>query len=157
MIDRATSSTSSGPSPSRPTPRATRIILWLYIVFNLAIALTLMFQPGQVDATYRGGAMTPTREFQWFSIGSFHLLVIGVTLVALRMRHAAERRWIYLLNAGFYFWDATTEWLYWGKYVGVAPVDLHTNAGVSTLCGLLVMIGWWFDRDTAGSSPDPGR
>jgi hypothetical protein len=112
-----------------------------------------MFQPGQVDATYRGGAMTPTRQFLWFSIGSFHLLVVGVTLVILRMRHAAERRWLHLLNAAFYLWDAATQWLYWGGHVGLARADLHTNAGVSAVCGLLLVAGCWLDKD----APAEGR
>lgn len=128
-------------------PRLTRIILWAYIVFNLAIALVLVVQPGQVDAAYQGGAMTPTRRFLWFSIASFHLFVVGVTLVSLRMRRAAERRWIHLLNAGFYLWDAATQWFYWGAYVGVSAGDLRMNAGVSAVCGLLVVAGWWSDKD----------
>lgn len=128
-------------------PRFTKVVLWLYIVFNLVIALTLVFNPAQVDATYQGGAMTPTRRFMWFSIASFHLFVIGVTLVSLRMRRAAERRWLHLLNAGFYLWDAATQWSYWGAHVGLRPADLHTNAGVSAVCGLLVLAGWWADRD----------
>lgn len=128
-------------------PHFTRIILWLYIAFNLAIALVLIFHPAQVDAAYQGGAMTPTRRFMWFSIASFHLFVIGATLVSLRMSRAAERRWIHLLNAGFYLWDAATQWLYWGGQVGVTAADLHTNAGVSAVCGLLVVAAWWSDRD----------
>ena len=60
-------------SKGSPMPRPSRIILWVYIAFNLLIAVTLMVSPAQVDATYRGGAMTGTREFQWFSIGSLYL------------------------------------------------------------------------------------
>lgn len=136
-------------------PRFTRIILWLYIAFNLAIALALIFQPAGVDAAYKGGAMTPTRRFMWFSIASFHLFVIGVTLVSLRMRRAAERRWIHLLNAGFYLWDAATQWLYWGAAVGVSAADLHMNAGVSAVCGLLVLAGWWSDKDPPAAPATP--
>lgn len=128
-------------------PRITRIILWAYLVFNLVIALVLMIHPEQVDAAYKGGAMTPTRQFLWFSIASFHLFVVGVTLVSLRMRRVAERRWIHLLNAAFYLWDAATQWLYWGAHVGLAAADLHTNAGVSAACGLLLIVGWRADRD----------
>ncbi|MEZ4301673.1 MAG: hypothetical protein R3B70_42455 [Polyangiaceae bacterium] len=128
-------------------PRFTRVVLWVYIVFNVAIALTLIFQPGPLDATYQGGAMTATRRFQWFSIATFHLFVIGATLISLRMRHAAERRWIHLLNAGFYLWDAATQWLYWGKEVGLRPVDLHTNAGVSAAVGVVMLAAWWVDKD----------
>ena len=91
--------------------------------------------------------MTPTRRFMWFSIASFHLFVIGVTLVSLRMRRAAERRWIHLLNAGCYLWVAATQWFYWGAYVGVSARDLRMNAGVRAVWGLRVVAGLWFDRD----------
>lgn len=127
-------------------PRLTRIILWAYIAFNLSIALTLMLHPAQVDATYGGGRMTPMREFLWFSIGSFHFFAVGVALVAMRIRNAAERRWLVLLSAAFYIWDALTEWSYWGPHLGVDPLALHRNAGVSAFCGLLLIIGWWQDR-----------
>lgn len=128
-------------------PRFTKIILWLYLLFNLAIAGTLIASPGQVDATYRGGDMTPTRQFMWFSIGSFHLFVAAVTLISLRAKRAADRRWLHLANAGFYLWDAATQWAYWGKYLGVSARELHTNAGVSAVCGLLLVAAWWRDKD----------
>lgn len=130
-------------------PRLTRIILWAYVAFNLLIAVSLMLHPAQVDATYRGGPMTATRQFQWFSIGSFHLLVCGVTLAALRMRSAKERGWLILANAGFYLWDALTEWLYWGAHIGVAPVELHRNAGVSAACALSLLIAWRYEQTLA--------
>jgi hypothetical protein len=139
-------------APDRP--RLTRIILWLFIVFNLAIALVLALAPAQVDAEYQGGAMTPTRRFMWFSIASFHLFMVGVTLVSLKMRRASERRWLHLLNAGFYLWDAATQWLHWGAYVGVSAADLHKNAGVSAICGLLVVAGWWLDKDAPAGTGD---
>lgn len=132
-------------------PRLTRIILWAYLAFNLLIALTLILNPAQVDETYRGGTMTATREFLWFSIGSFHLLVVGLTLVVLRLPRAAERRWIILLNAAFYLWDALTEWAYWGSHIGVAPLALHRNAGLSALCGVLLVIGCWWDHQAAAA------
>jgi hypothetical protein len=137
-------------------PRLSRIILWAYVAFNLLIAITLMLRPDQIDATYRGGVMTATRQFQWFSIGSFHLVLCGVTIVALRMREIRERGFLILVNAGFYLWDAWTEWLYWGAHIGVAPVELHRNAGVSAACGLLLILAWrrdqQFARDTAAAS-----
>lgn len=128
-------------------PRATRIILWLYLAFNLLIALSLLVDPSGVDAAYRGGVMTGTRRFQWWSIGSFHLLVVAVTFVALRMRHAAERRWLHLANAGFYLWDALTEWAYFGTSLGMEPQVLHRNAGVSALCGVLMLFAFVQDRE----------
>lgn len=140
----------SQPSPTNPAmPRMTRVILWAYIAFNLLIAATAMGNPAQMDATYRGGAMTGTREFLWFSIGSFHLLVVGITLVALRLSQVRERGFLLLLNAAFYLWDALTEWLYWGAHIGVAPLELHRNAGVSAFCGLLLLVAWRHDQATA--------
>jgi hypothetical protein len=128
-------------------PRITTVIVVIYVLFNLVIAGTLIADPAQLDATYRGGPMTPTREFLWFSIASFHLFVAAVTVASLRMRRAAERRWILLANAGFYLWDALTQWLYWGAQVGLARADLHTNAGVSAGCAALLLFAAWRDRD----------
>jgi hypothetical protein len=142
---------SQTPSMSSAMPRMTQVILWAYVAFNLLIAATLIGDPAQVDATYRGGPMTATREFQWFSIGSFHLFMVGVTLAALRMRSARERGWLLLMNAAFYSWDALTEWSYWGAHVGVAPLELHRNAGVSAACGLLLIVAWRHDLARAGA------
>lgn len=130
-------------------PRITTVIVVSYILFNVVIAGTLIVDPAQLDATYRGGAMTPTREFLWFSIASFHLFVAAVAAASLRMRRAAERRWIVLANAGFYMWDALTQWLYWGAHVGLAGADLHTNAGVSAGCAALLVFAAWRDRDAS--------
>src|SRR4051794_6154133 len=109
--------------PWRGMPRVSKLIVIAYILFNLAIALTLIVDPSALDTTYRGGPMTPTREFLWFSIASFHLLVVAIAIMALRMARAAERRWIVLANAGFYAWDAATQWLFWGGHVGLARAD----------------------------------
>ena len=76
-------------------PRISAIIVALYILFNLAIAATLIFDPSQLDRTYRGGVMTPTREFLWFSVASFHLLVVAVDLPGLSaefLKRMIERR-----------------------------------------------------------------
>jgi len=127
--------------------RVTRGIVALYVLFNLLIAGTLLADSALLDATYRGGAATPTREFLWFSIASFHLFVSAVTIASMRMRRATERRWIVLANAGFYMWDALTQWLYWGGYVGLARADLHTNAGVSAGCAALLVLAAWCDHD----------
>lgn len=127
-------------------PRITRVIVVSYVLFNLVIAYTLIADPSRLDATYQGGPMTPTREFLWFSIASFHLFVVAVSALSLRMRHAAERRWILLANAGFYLWDALTQWLHWGRHVGLADADLHTNAGVSAACAALLLFAAWRDR-----------
>ena len=77
------------------------------------------------------------------------MVLIGVVLAALRMERAKERGWLLLLNAGFYLWDALTEWVYWGAHLGVAPLELHRNAGVSALCGLLVLVAWQLDLKSA--------
>lgn len=128
-------------------PRASKVIVVLYVLFNLAIAGTLILGPGPLDATYRGGPMTPTREFLWFSVASFHLFMVAVAILALFMARAAERRRIVLANAGFYLWDALTQWLYWGGYLGLARADLHGNAGVSAGCSALLVLAAWLDRD----------
>jgi hypothetical protein len=130
-------------------PGFTRLVLWSYLLFNLAIAATLFVDLRELDATYQGGAMTPTREFLWFSVASFHVLVAAVTLATLRLRRAAERRWFILANAGFYGWDALTQWLHWGAHVGLARGDLHVNAGVSAACGVLLVIAAYRDHSTA--------
>jgi hypothetical protein len=127
--------------------RVSKNVLLAYILFNLAIALTLIFDPAPLDTTYRGGPMTPTREFLWFSVASFHLLVVAIAALSLRLARAAERRWIVLANAGFYLWDALTQWLYWGGHVGLARVDLHINAGVSAGWAALLVLAAWLDRD----------
>lgn len=139
------SSSNSVSSLSSVQPRTARVILWVYVAFNLLIAGTLIGDPAQVDATYRGGPMTATREFMWFSIGSFHLFMVGVALVAMRLRSARERGFLLLMNVAFYLWDALTEWCYWGKRVGVAPVELHRNAGISAACGLVLIVAWRLD------------
>jgi hypothetical protein len=128
-------------------PRVSKLIVLAYILFNLAIAVTVIVDPTALDTTYRGGPMTPTREFLWFSVGSFHLLVVAIAAMSLRMTRAAERRWVVLANAGFYLWDALTQWLYWGAHVGLAAADLHINAGVSAGCAALLGLAAWLDRD----------
>lgn len=135
------------PADDTPMPRASKIILTLYALFNLLIAGTVIVDPSELDATYRGGAMTPTREFLWFSIGSFHLFVTATAILALRMRRAGERRALVLANAGFYLWDALTQWAYWGAHVGLAPADLHVNAGVSAACAAVLGFAAWHDRE----------
>ena len=128
-------------------PRITKGVVVAYLIFNVLIALTLTFDPSQVDATYRGGEMTPTREFLWFSVSSLHLTLVAITVMTLWMKRAAERRWILFANAGFYLWDAITEWAYWGARTGMAPMDLHVNAGVSAATGVIMIAAALYDRD----------
>ncbi len=130
-----------------PINGVSKATLWLYLAFNLLIAVTLMFNPEQIDAQYRGGPMTPTRQFQWFSVATFHLFVVAVTWISLTLRDAAERRRLHLVNAGFFLWDAATQWAYWGDHVGMEASQLHVNAGVSAAIGLLLLgLVWWRDR-----------
>ena len=128
-------------------PRLSKCIVVVYALFNLLIARTLMFDPGPLDAQYHGGVMTPTREFQWFSIASFHVFMAAVVLLTLRIGRAADRRAILLANAGFYGWDAATQWLYWGDRVELASADLHVNAGVSAGCAALLLLAAGRDRE----------
>ncbi len=126
-------------------PRSARVLLWVYIVFNLAIALVLVASPEVIDGPYQGGSLTQTRRFQWFSIASFHGVVVAMTVASLRMERARERRWLHAINAGFYLWDAGTQLLYWGAAVGMATGDLYTNAGVSAVVGAALLWVWWSD------------
>ncbi|MCA9705823.1 MAG: hypothetical protein KDK70_08250 [Myxococcales bacterium] len=126
--------------------RLARATLWFYIAFNLAITVTLVVAPEVVDTPYLGGPLTPTRRFQWFSVATLHLVVVGMTLTSLSMKRAAERRRLHLVNGAFYLWDAATQLIYWGDAIGVAPHDLYTNAGVSAAVGVAMLAVWWTDR-----------
>lgn len=128
-------------------PRFTRVVVALYLLFNVSIVGTLYFSPLALDAQYKGVApITPTREFLWFSSGSLHLFLIAATAAVFWMQRASERRYLLFANAGFYFWDAFTQWLYWGDRLGLAPRDLHTNAGVSFAVGVLLIVAALRDR-----------
>lgn len=128
-------------------PLFTRVVVVLYLLFNLAISYTLFFSPGALDAQYRGQPpITPTREFLWASSGNLHLFLIAVTAATLWMKRASERRYLILANAGLYFWDALTQWAYWGSHVGLAARDLHVNAGVSAVCGVVLVVAALRDR-----------
>ena len=126
--------------------RVSKLILWLFIAFNLMISATLLFDPGQIDAQYQGGPLTPTRLFQWFSVASWHLFMVAVTIISLAMSRARERRWLHLANAGFYLWDALTQWFYWGAAVGVEAKTLAINVGVSAAVAALMALVWWRER-----------
>jgi hypothetical protein len=132
--------------------RSSRIILWVYIAFNLVIAATLVLRPEIVDGPYLGGPLTATRRFQWFSIAGLHVFMVVVTRVSMGLPRAADRRKLIVLNAAFYLlWDAGTQWLYWGAEIGMAAADLYINAGVSTIVGLVLLGVAWRDRE--GTSP----
>ena len=126
--------------------RVSKLILWLFIAFNLMISATLLFDPGLIDAQYQGGPLTPTRLFQWFSVASWHLFMVAVTGASLAMSRARERRWLHLANAGFYLWDALTQWFYWGAEVGVEAKTLAINVGVSAAVAALMFVVWWRER-----------
>lgn len=125
------------------------MVLWLYVAFNLIIAITLVSSPEVIDGPYLGGPLTPTRRFQWFSIASFHVFMAAVTVVSLRLPRASDRRRLHVLNAAFYLWDASTQWIYWGAAIGMTAADLHTNAGVSAVVGLAMLGVAWRDREAA--------
>ena len=137
--------------------RGARLILWLYIAFNLLTAVTLVAAPEVVDGPYLGGELTPTRRFQWYSVAGLHVLMIAVIGVAMGLPRAADRRKLVGLNAAFYLlWDAGSQWAYWGAAIGMAPADLHTNAGVSTIIGLALVGVAWRDRDGYTSEASAG-
>lgn len=126
----------------------TRIVLWVYIAFNLLQAVVLTFAPEITDRAYLGGEMTPTRHFQWYAVAGYHVLIIAVTVVAMGLRRAADRRKLIVVNALMYlFWDATSQLAYWGREIGMATTDLLINSGVSIATGLILLTVAWFDRD----------
>lgn len=130
--------------------RPTRAVVVLYLLFNLSIAVTFIVDPSSIDLQYRGEPpLTPTREFLWWSTASMHLFLVLVTSSTLWMRIAKERRFILFANAAFYGWDAITQWAYWGAHVGLRPMDLHVNAGVSAVVAVIVAAAALYDRDAS--------
>ncbi|MGI5499578.1 hypothetical protein [Lentzea sp. CA-135723] len=125
-----------------------RIVLWVYIAFNLLQAVVLTFDPALTDRAYLGGEMTPTRAFQWYAVAGYHVLIIAVTIIAMGLRQARDRRKIILVNALLYlFWDAGSQLAYWGREIGMATSDLLLNAGVSIATGLVLLAIAFLDRD----------
>lgn len=129
--------------------RSLRAIVWLYVAFNLAIAIVLVVWPGFIDEPYLGGELTPTRRFQWWSVASFHVFMAAVAVVSMWLPRAVDRRRLHVVNAAFYLWDAITQWAYWGAAIGMAARDLHVNAGVSAVVGVMMLGVAWRDRDAA--------
>ncbi|MFJ8962207.1 hypothetical protein ACIRG5_22735 [Lentzea sp. NPDC102401] len=127
-----------------------KIVLWVYIAFNLLQAVVLTLKPELTDRAYLGGEMTPTRHFQWYAVAGYHVLIIAVTLIAMGLRRAADRRKIIVVNALMYLiWDAGSQLAYWGREIGMATSDLLINSGVSIATGLILLAVAWFDREPA--------
>ncbi|KOV73579.1 hypothetical protein ADL00_04330 [Streptomyces sp. AS58] len=125
-----------------------RVVLWIYIAFNLLQTVVLVFAPEVTDRAYLGGELTPTRHFQWYAVAGYHVLIIAVTIVAMGLKHAADRRKIIIVNALMYIlWDATSQLAYWGSTIGMATADLLTNSGVSIATGIILLVVVWLDRD----------
>ncbi|MYT99996.1 MULTISPECIES: hypothetical protein [unclassified Streptomyces] len=134
-----------------------RVTLWVYIAFNVVQTAVLSLAPEMVDSAYRGGEMTPTRHFMWFAIAGYHVLIIAVTVVAMGLGRAADRRKIIVINALMYiFWDAMAQIVHWGHAIGMTVSDLSVNSGVSLAVGLMLLVVAWLDRDT-DASPRNGR
>jgi len=127
-----------------------KIVLWLYIAFNLLQIVVLVFDPELTDRAYLGGEMTPTRAFQWYAVAGYHVVLIAMVIIAMGLARAADRRKLIVVNALMYlFWDAGSQLIYWGHEIGMATSDLITNSGVSIATGLLLLAVAWTDRDTA--------
>lgn len=127
-----------------------KTVLWVYIAFNLLQAVVLTIDPELTDRAYLGGEMTPTRAFQWYAVAGYHVLIIAVTIIAMGLRRAADRRKIIIVNALMYLlWDAGSQLAYWGSEIGMATPDLLINSGVSITTGLTLLAVAWFDRDPA--------
>lgn len=136
--------------------RFTRVVVVAYLLFNIAIVFSLYFAPGSLDAQYRGTLpITPTREFLWASSGNLHVFLIAATALTLWMKNASERRYLIYANAGVYFLDAFSQWLYWGKHIGLEPKVLHVNAGTSFVVGVLLIIA--ARTDSSQASTPSGR
>ncbi|TDD46047.1 hypothetical protein E1263_37350 [Kribbella antibiotica] len=132
-----------------------RVILWVYVVFNLLQAVVLTFDPELTDRAYLGGLMTPTRQFQWYSVAGYHVVIIAVTIIAMTLPRAVDRRKLILVNAFMYLlWDATSQLAYWGHKIGMATSDLITNAGVSIVTALILFAVAYFDRDPVTPAPN---
>lgn len=130
-----------------------KIVLWVYIAFNLLQAVVLTVDPELTDRAYLGGEMTPTRAFQWYAVAGYHVLIIAVTIIAMGLRHAADRRKIITVNALMYLlWDAGSQLAYWGREIGMATSDLIINTGVSTATGLVLLAIAFLDRDPRTAS-----
>ncbi|WEH13032.1 hypothetical protein [Streptomyces sp. VNUA24] len=133
-----------------------RVILWIYIVFNLVQTLVLIFTPGVIDRAYLGGEMTPTRHFQWYAVAGYHMLIIAVTIVAMSLGRASDRRKLIVVNALMYIiWDAGSQLAYWGRAIGMATSDLLVNSGVSLTVGLVLLLVAWRDHDTKPVTRSP--
>ncbi|MEU3644960.1 hypothetical protein AB0E59_16385 [Lentzea sp. NPDC034063] len=127
-----------------------KIVLWVYIAFNLLQAVVLTFSPELTDRAYLGGEMTPTRAFQWYSVAGYHVLIIAITIIAMGLSRATDRRKLIVLNALMYlFWDAGSQLAYWGREIGMATSDLLINTGVSIATGLVLLAVAFLDRDPA--------
>ena len=127
-----------------------KIVLWVYIAFNLLQAVVLTLNPELTDRAYLGGEMTPTRHFQWYAVAGYHVLIIAVTIIAMGLSRAADRRKIIVVNALMYLiWDAGSQLAYWGREIGMATSDLLINSGVSIATGLILLAVAWFDREPA--------
>ncbi|MET8558857.1 hypothetical protein ABZV64_28435 [Streptomyces sp. NPDC004959] len=125
-----------------------RVVLWIYIAFNVLQAIVLSFTPEVVDRAYRGGEMTPTRHFQWYAIAGYHVLIIAVTCVAMSLKRAADRRKIIVINALMYIlWDSAAQVIHWGDAIGMSTSDLLINAGVSFTVGIILLVVARLDRD----------
>ncbi|MEU6259747.1 hypothetical protein [Streptomyces sp. NPDC047043] len=126
-----------------------RVVLWIYIVFNLIQTIVLTFAPEVIDRAYLGGEMTPTRQFQWYAVAGYHMLIVAVTVVAMGLGRASDRRRLIVVNALMYIlWDAIAQLVYWGRAIGMATSDLLVNSGVSLTVGLVLLMVAWRDHDT---------
>ncbi|MGW6442538.1 hypothetical protein [Lentzea sp. NPDC055074] len=127
-----------------------KIVLWVYIAFNLLQTVVLTLSPELTDRAYLGGEMTPTRAFQWYAVAGYHVLIIAVTIIAMGLPRATDRRKIIIVNALMYLlWDAGAQLAHWGREIGMATSDLLINSGVSIATGLTLLAVAWFDRDPA--------
>jgi hypothetical protein len=127
-----------------------RVVLWVYVAFNLLQAVVLVVDPELTDRAYLGGVMTPTRQFQWYSVAGYHVLIIAVTIVAMGLQRATDRRKLVIVNALMYLlWDATSQLVYWGRAIGMATSDLQINSGVSIATAVVLFLVAAFDRDAA--------
>ena len=118
-------------------PRVPAVIVVAYVLFNLAIAGTLLATPG----------MPPLGALVWANLG-IALAARGHEVHFISYEHPFRLPHFLLLALTYWLFFALFALLaFEGAHVGLARADLHTNAGVSAGCAALLVFAAGRDRD----------